>query len=279
MNLKKLDLSEIKAISLKVLFDVDQFCRSHGIRYSLAFGSLLGAVRHKGIIPWDDDIDIMMPRVDYERFCREYYSPHFGLACSNKYKDCYINYARVYDQEMTQSQSLWPWIDDEKSIGVWIDVFPIDDVSDDYSEYCKEYAKIQKYYQLQGTARGAMARLSREYSLVSNLKTFVKKVLFLGGLISPRIWTDKMDKVAKSKDYSGSSHCAQLMSALCPANEYYYEKAWFEEYVDLEFEGHYFKAIKGFRHFLETAYGDYMQLPPEEKRGRKHPSVRFYYRA
>ncbi len=72
--MKELTLSDVKAVSLDILKDVHEFCIAHDIKYSLAYGTLIGAIRHKGFIPWDDDIDIVMPRPDFERFFKEYKS-------------------------------------------------------------------------------------------------------------------------------------------------------------------------------------------------------------
>lgn len=274
----ELSVNDIKKKSLEIVIDVDSFCRNNNIRYSLAYGSLLGAVRHKGYIPWDDDVDLMMPRDDYERFCREYKSDHFSLACSSNNSKCFISYARVYDSKDTFSTSLWPWLKPEKGVGVWIDIFPIDAVSDNYDEYCKEYKIIQHYYRMQGIARGALANLDRVYSLRSNLKVLAKRVLFLGGLISPNSFTVKMSLEAFKKDYSETIHCAQLMCSQCPADEYYYLKEWFDDFIDIEFEGKLFRSIRQYDAFLTVAYGDYMTLPPVEKRTRHHGTVKYYFK-
>ena len=90
---------------MKILKDVHAFCKANGIRYSMAYGTLLGAVRHKGFIPWDDDIDIVMPRADYDRFCREYKSDRYELFCSARQPDAYVAYARVADMRETESRT------------------------------------------------------------------------------------------------------------------------------------------------------------------------------
>ncbi len=72
--MEKMTIKEIQGVSLDILKDVQSFCESHNISYSLAYGTLIGAIRHKGFVPWDDDIDILIPRSDFERFCQEYHS-------------------------------------------------------------------------------------------------------------------------------------------------------------------------------------------------------------
>ena len=275
--MKKVEVEDIKRISLDILTDIDSFCLSHNIRYSIAFGTLLGAVRHKGFIPWDDDVDIMMLREDYKRFCDEYTSDRFKVASSEKNENCFVSYGRVYDYKETYSRSRWPWLIPEENIGVWIDIFPIDAVSDDFTVYSQEYRTIQRLFKLQAMARGGQARLSSEYSLRSNLKTLAKKVLFLGGLISPRRYTRKMNEVASKVDYSNSSHCAQLMCSVRSPDLCYYRKSIFDTETELEFEGRFFKAVGAYDEFLTASYGNYMELPPLEKRVRPHHFAKFYF--
>lgn len=119
--MKELTLKEIQQESLKILIDVHRFCEENGIRYSLAYGTMIGAVRHKGFIPWDNDIDIYMPRPDYERFCHLYKSDIYGII-SEYDPHCYINYCHVYDRVKTVFLSDY-FTGDSTDGGVWIDVF------------------------------------------------------------------------------------------------------------------------------------------------------------
>ena len=137
--MKELSLKELQGCCLEILKDVDAFCRTNEINYSLAYGSLLGAVRHKGFIPWDDDLDIVMPRKDYERFCREYRSGNFRLICQDNTPDCFIPFARVTDFTRTESRTYAPWMGSMQNPGVWIDVFPLDYAPDDESENLAVY--------------------------------------------------------------------------------------------------------------------------------------------
>ena len=98
---KVLTLKEIQTESLGILKDIHSFCIKHDIKYSVVGGTLLGAVRHQGFIPWDDDIDLMMPREDYERFCRIYCSEQYRLFSCHNDRSCKIAYARVCDMNRT----------------------------------------------------------------------------------------------------------------------------------------------------------------------------------
>ena len=132
--MKRLSQKDLQVISLEILKDVDAFCKANGIRYSMAYGTLLGAVRHKGFIPWDDDVDIVMMRSDYERFCREYKSDKYELFGNPRTSDAYVAYARVADMKDTESRTYIPWAGNRQDQGVRIDVFPLDYAPDDEQE-------------------------------------------------------------------------------------------------------------------------------------------------
>ena len=135
--MKRLTLKEQQEFSLDILKDVAGFCERNGIRYSLGYGTLLGAVRHKGFIPWDDDVDVMMPREDYERFRVSYRSDKYSFIDSRNTRDCYIAFGRVCDTVRTTSSSCITWV--RKDVGVWIDIFPIDRVPDDLETFRRIY--------------------------------------------------------------------------------------------------------------------------------------------
>ena len=140
--MKEMSLRELQQFSLEIMKDVHQFCMDNNIVYSLLDGSLIGAIRHKGFIPWDDDIDIVLRRPDYERFCQTYKSDKYKLKCRENNPDCMVPFARVYDDKRTVIKTTAPWCDDE--VGIWIDVVPADCVIEDVSEFEKYYSKSRK---------------------------------------------------------------------------------------------------------------------------------------
>ena len=101
------DIDTLHKHILGILLAVDKVCREHDIRYYCWAGTMLGAIRHKGFIPWDDDVDIIMPRPDYERFIASFKSPGLGII-SEKDPDCYLNYCRVFDTVKTGSTTILP---------------------------------------------------------------------------------------------------------------------------------------------------------------------------
>lgn len=247
-------LKEIQEYSLKVLLNVHEFCRDHGIQYSLAYGTLIGAVRHKGFIPWDDDIDIIMTRENFERFIHEYKSDDSYLLVSPEDKNSFIAFARVCDMKNSIIVTRSPW--SKYETGIWIDIFPLDSISDNEAEHKSRWKKLNLWWKITGIARGAKANA---FCLEgTNYKILLKKIVFLNGIFVRNSIERFISKI-KSAEYSGSLHCAQL--ACC--DEYgFYEKKDFEEYTTLEFEGHRFCAIKEYDKLLRLLYGNYMVLPP-----------------
>ena len=140
----KVDLARKKlwAISLDLLFKFDEVCRKHHIKYMLAYGSLLGIIRHKGFIPWDDDIDIIMPRPDFERFCSEYHSVNGYTFYRPEDSKNFMPFARVCDNARTYVKTNHPWSNERT--GIWIDIMPIDGLPDEKEEFFEHVKKIRK---------------------------------------------------------------------------------------------------------------------------------------
>jgi len=111
---------------IDILHDIHCFCEEKGLHYYLAYGTLLGAVRHKGFIPWDDDIDIWLPRPDYDRFLKEYKSDHFEAIWAGNYPGYPLDFAKVHDTRtrLVEEGGDGNW-------GVFVDVFPLDGASDE----------------------------------------------------------------------------------------------------------------------------------------------------
>lgn len=267
--MKEMTLRDIQLFSLDILKDVHEFCIANGIRYSLAYGTLLGAIRHKGFIPWDDDIDIIMPRPDYERFCKTYNSKKGLFIFSPLKRNCYLNYARVCDLGQTYVHST-PWCK-QSPTGLWIDIFPIDAVNQN-EEREKELEFLTQLNKKRLVARFPMDNLKRDMPFKRRIATVVKKMLFF--------WTD-VDKIVEEYeryisrfDFQSSKWCGMRS-----ITTYYmrdnYPTSFFDMYVDVDFEGNKFKAIAQYDEYLRIIYGDYMQLPPEEKRIR-HPQEMYW---
>lgn len=247
----ELTTQEIQTISLDILLDVANFCEENSITYFLACGTLLGAVRHKGFIPWDDDVDIMMPRPDYKRFLDSY--------CSSKYKllkpaEGRFYYSKVYDTNTLKYENDTDY-KKNKVLGVDIDIFPLDGMINDENVLRKIYRR-----------ECFLETLLR----LSNQPLFLRKnPLKCINRIIPRLIGSKnivwlIEKNAQTYSYDHSDFVVRMrwspngFAGLLP------KKVYEKDY--LTFEGKSFCVPKEYDRWLTVFFGNYMELPPEEKR-------------
>lgn len=263
--MKQMNLQEIQAFSLSILKDIHSFCVENGIHYSLAYGTLIGAVRHKGFIPWDDDIDLIMPRPDYDKFCSLYKSPDYELVSRKEDKGGYmLAFARVLDCKKTMVKTIAPFCF-SKEVGIWIDVFPADAVPDDKELFKKQYSESRKVWELSCKARRAACSFSeKKLSAPEALKLLVKKVIYLNGKMAC-VFAGNVKKRASRLQYGATGHWSQLR-CLDDGPRSYHSIDCLSDFVLLPFEDSEFYAMAGYDRYLREVYGDYMQLPPEDQR-------------
>lgn len=258
-----ISIDEIKRIQLDVLLAVDRFCEEHNIKYSLADGSLIGAIRHQGFIPWDDDIDICLLREDYNRFIRlfpEVYRDDISLISLERNTLWGRPYAKAYHNKTVEfefSKNNCP------KIGLGIDVFPLDEVPDD-----------RKKWILYNHNRKFLIYLSQIKSLRWNPKrSFLKNlfVLLTQFFLIPFSFRKLAELSNKySQVYNGRGYSHLYENCLGMIIRHPFPKESFRETIDVYFEGNKLKAMKGYDDCLTCFYGDYMKLPPEEQRVSHH---------
>ena len=276
--MKELTLPDIQHVSLDILQEVHDFCVSRGIRYSIAYGTLIGAVRHKGFIPWDDDIDIVMPRPDYDRFFAEFTSETL-LAVSEKDKDSYLAFGRVIDTARTSCETLIPHSKSGRG-GVWIDVFPLDGATDSPEEFSSLIARLKKLWIIQLRCRCSKTSWRGLFKLCTDLKGLLifaaVKLSCLSGVMLRKA-NRALIAADRALPWGSTGHFAQ-MSVIDVGSKDYHNNEVFSSTVKLGFEGREFLAMNGYDALLRKIYGDYMQLPPEEDRVPKQGFVDFYWK-
>lgn len=249
-----LSIEEIHSQLLRILQVIHEFCVAHGIRYTLYGGTLIGAIRHNGFIPWDDDADISMPRPDYERFIKEFSDLEGYRLFSVERKNCYLMYSRVCEMKETRMISKIGWTKDTAGIGV--DIFPLDGITD---------ADAKNFSPMVATASTLVSRsfrLRRNVSLLS-LRRWIKHTFFINYFYLKN-WQEWKTLVLRG-DYDTTSFCANLANPVANENELI-ETSWISELVLHRFEDAEFFVPKQYDRVLTRLFGDYMKLPPEAER-------------
>lgn len=255
------DRKKLWAVELDLLLKFDDVCRKHNLKYFLNSGSLLGAIRHKGFIPWDDDIDVEMPREDYEKllsFVREFEVPYF-LQTPDMDKNSAYSFAKLHNINTTMSSAMFAF--QEMCSGVFIDIFPYDNwVSSDKASY-----DVIKYLAYENST---FMRMSNP-NLGDNDKLRVEE--WSG--IDSKIANYCIHKIAQKYRNTDTDTIIVAVCAIAGYEKKLKYKEDYKEAVMVDFEGFKFPAPVGYDRILKNLYGDYMQFPPIEKRGNWHKDV------
>lgn len=262
MATEYLTLSEIKAAELRLLRIFDQFCRDNSLRYSLGYGTMLGAVRHKGFIPWDDDIDILMPVDDYREFVSTFPSQariddlRVGLASRLNFKGAAaIPFEKLVETGIEVKSA---FIAEGIKEYLWIDIFPVVTFDND-SDARKAYKTATFYKNLFQASRwstgepGAKGRFKAFAGAVAR-KTPLQQWAF-----------GKLKEMTDEGSYSSAGTAANLSWAVGGWLKIFPGRL-FDELEEYEFENGRFYGFKDADCYLSATYGDYMTLPPVEQR-------------
>lgn len=263
-NCRRMSAEEIKSVELEILKYVADFCEKHGINYILSDGTLIGAVRHNGFIPWDDDIDISMLRSDYERFielwCRERHGK-FELLCERNGN--YIsNYAKVVNSETLCFEGNMK----KMSRSCWVDVFPLDFVPDSENEIAPHFEKMKVFYKQWGVSYFGKIRfgvLFPLYLVYAALRNHRFSYLFA---YSERAVVKKIKREIEKHPSGENVTNYSVIVRTPPQRKFGFPKSCCTDYVYHKFERYEFRIPRDYDSVLKSFYGDYMQLPPEEKR-------------
>lgn len=260
------ELRQLQSVLLDMLIELDRICKKHDIRYCIIAGTLLGAVRHKGFIPWDDDLDVAMTRGEYMRF-RE--------ACKSE-----LDTKRFFFQDdTTDDHYRWGWgrlrrLDSEfvrvgqehlkMSTGIFLDVFPIDGVPDFpplrglFTAYCFLLRKILYAEVGKIGAKNPFARV-----VYRALSTIPAKAVF------------KNLKTLQCYGFNRKTRYARILTFPTPKGRPFgYLRKWYLDIDEIEFEGRPFPCVKEYDEYLSYKFGDYMTLPPTDQR-HWHPVSKF----
>lgn len=264
--MREIDISELRERQLDILAEVDRFCKENEITYYLFAGTLLGAIRHQGYIPWDDDIDIMIPRPDYDRFCRLFTSNTLNLPLTVHSLATSATYALPFAKVSDTSTVLHVESDIVRDIGIYVDVFPLDGWS--------THPLIRR-------VQASLVRLLSNAMLVKHLQRNRKRPrrndLLLGFLkallvpVSARRVGLALSSVSKFGTFERSKYAGVIVWA-------YHEsvpKAFYGKGVEVTFEDRTYPAPENIDGVLRILYGNYLKLPPESRRVTNHHFVAY----
>lgn len=274
--MREMTIKDIQQVSLEILKDVHSFCVSNNIRYTLYGGTMIGAIRHKGFIPWDDDVDIAMPRPDYERFLSLYHSQHGYKLFASGSEESYLAFSRVCEMRRTfVINSQMPWAN--APTGVWIDIFPLDGAPDT-TEECENRLKVlKKLWKRSCYARSAKSTFSFAKGAIEKAKMLIKKTIYNDYIITPQKVILKYTKEATLYEWGQTNYfwnCSYLRYGM----KEYQDICDFQSTILVPFENDMFCVCNGYDHLMRTKYGDYMEMPPIEKQKSNHALCSYYWK-
>lgn len=254
---RELSQAEVKELLYQILRSFADYCDAHGIRYRLCGGTLLGAVRHRDFIPWDDDIDVFLPRPDYEKL---------GLLVKNNPVSSHLRLVRWEDGTFMAAHARL--LDVRTRIAsryqnfgeyLWIDIFPVDGLPEEASasdELLTRALKLRKMYQF-STAKIGKGR--NWYRTAAKIP-----VTLLTRLRGAKYYSRHLEKLAHTYSYENCTYVGAVASSCGPCERL--TKKEFEESTEVYFHSSSFHAPACWDSYLHAMYGDYRKLPPEEKR-------------
>lgn len=257
---EELSLEEVQTRIFEILCEFVDFCEEHSLTYRLCGGTMLGAIRHNGFIPWDDDIDVSMPRADYDSFLELTRTiPISSRLRVHSYEDGNLMYpfAKVID---THTKIEIDQITEDGADGLWIDILPVDGLPENPSMLNKHFKKITLYQKL------LMLSLSKKVSSKTVFKKVIKELAakFIR-LIPKSVFIKRLDKLAKKYPYETSNSVGVVSWGLYGTSEIV-KKIDYEFCLKKEFREREFCAFRNYENYLSNLYGNYMELPPIQDR-------------
>lgn len=263
-NLKKIEIDRMKEYLLGILKEFDMLCQEKQLKYSIAYGTLLGAVRHKGFIPWDDDIDVVMPREDYERLLSIKYKTKKYEVKSYRYTEGYFyEFSKMIDRE-TFVQEKYRC---DTNMGIFIDIFPMD--------YVENERDLKRAMRKAKNNKAMVLRLgSNLKNTTSNPVSYAIKKL-IRFLISPFRKEIIFFYEKKSFGYPHKNNGLTVGLITSIYKQDFFPSSLWNDLNRIPFENIEVNAFREYDIYLSHLYGDYMILPPAEERVTHHSFIAY----
>lgn len=249
MNKQPLTLQEQQHVFLDILKDLDRFCSERNITYYMGCGTLIGAVRHKGFIPWDDDVDVFMPYPDYVRFAKEYHSERYQLhTCDN-------DLSHPFTFALLSDKKVYCIKNNLEVYNCGIDIYIIYGAPSSPEEQLRHKAEVFKY-------------LNRKNKLLRLRDGLANRGLWPFKTLDFKMLNRVLQKASKEFEKYKFEECEFIWPY--GGGRLNMKKELYGSPIRLQFEDGFFWAPEHYHEVLTLAYGDYMQLPPEERRQPAH---------
>lgn len=269
---REISVEEMKQLQVQIMQAVDTFCQENNLTYFLFSGTLIGAARHKGYIPWDDDVDICMKREDYDRFFQLFNASQQGryrAICFENAPGYYLASGKVIDTNTVMKENT----ESPFEIGVYIDIFPMDYIPSNEAQYKKMNAAIGRY---RGMLMLKNLTKRKGRSVVKSVALVCGK--FLLKPVSRAYILNQISTLARKyvHNHDNTFNLADI-SVYTYGKRELFPLSDFASATELEFEEKKWSAPIGYDHVLSSMYGDYMKLPPKEKQVSHH-DYKVYWR-
>lgn len=267
---KDVPIEVIQNCEFEILKYIRDVCDRNGLRYYLAYGTLIGAVRHQGFIPWDDDMDIHMPREDYLKFVEIVTAnphPYYRLIAKETSKDYTYLWAKMVD---TRTEII-PVSNMKQGtrLGLFVDIFILDGAGNSLEEAEALYQKAFAIYVLYRRAAKTMFNRGE-----SKMLTFLRWIKHIPErTVGIRYWMNKHDAFCIQQTYDNCKYVSAFGAGTRDPSRNIWERDYFGNGTNVIFNGELFLAPNRWDDVLKPEYGDYMVLPPAEERHSNHRHI------